>query len=87
MSREHHHTESSTTMSETAILSRLDKLTSAFCALARTAGARLTRAEVCERLGIHRNTLRAYITDKDFPKPGRDGKWLLAEVVEWEARK
>jgi predicted DNA-binding transcriptional regulator AlpA len=50
-------------------------------------GARLTRPEVLERLGIHRNTLRTYIQDKGFPTPGKDGKWLLAEVVEWEARK
>jgi predicted DNA-binding transcriptional regulator AlpA len=72
---------------ETAILERLDALTQGFAALARLMGARLTRQEVLERLGIHRNTLRAYILDKGFPKPGKDGKWLLAEVVEWEARK
>jgi predicted DNA-binding transcriptional regulator AlpA len=58
-----------------------------FAQLARLMGARLTRQEVCERLGVHRNTLRTYILDKGFPKPGKDGKWLLAEVVEWEARK
>jgi predicted DNA-binding transcriptional regulator AlpA len=72
---------------ETAIIERLDALTQGFAQLARLMGARLTRQEVCERLGIHRNTLRTYIADRDFPKPGRDGKWLLAEVVEWEARK
>lgn len=53
--------------------------------MARIRGERLTRAEVCERLGIHRNTLRTYLTDRGFPKPCRDGKWLLAEVIEWEA--
>jgi predicted DNA-binding transcriptional regulator AlpA len=73
--------------SETAILERLDALTQGFAALARLMGARLTRQEVLERLGIHRNTLRTYIADKGFPTPGKDGKWLLAEVVEWEARK
>ena len=73
--------------SETAILERLDALTNGFTALARLMGARLTRQEVCDRMGVHRNTLRAYILDKGFPKPGKDGKWLLAEVVEWEARK
>jgi predicted DNA-binding transcriptional regulator AlpA len=73
--------------SETAILERLDALTQGLAALARLMGARLTRQEVLERLGIHRNTLRSYILDRGFPKPGKDGKWLLAEVVEWEARK
>jgi predicted DNA-binding transcriptional regulator AlpA len=74
-------------MSEQAIIEKLDALTAAVVALARLAGVRLTRAEVCERLGVHRNTLSAYMADKDFPTPGKDGKWLLAEVLEWEARK
>jgi predicted DNA-binding transcriptional regulator AlpA len=74
-------------MSDTAIIERLDALTNGFAQLARLMGARLTRQEVLERLGIHRNTLRTYIMDKGFPTPGKDGKWLLAEVVEWEARK
>jgi AcrR family transcriptional regulator len=70
-----------------AILQRLDSLTAAMQCFAKLAGARMTRSDVCERLGVHRNTLRSYIADKDFPTPGRDGKWLLAEVLEWEARK
>lgn len=75
-------------MSDTdAILQRLDSLTLAVEAFAKLAGARLTRADVCERLGIHRNTLSSYISSKDFPTPGRDGKWLLAEIIEWESRK
>ena len=74
-------------MSDTAIMERLDSLTAAFVAMARVTGARMTRAEVCERLRVHRNTLAAYIAERDFPTPGRDGKWLLAEIVEWEARK
>lgn len=74
-------------MNETIIIERLDALTEGFAQLARLMGARLTRQEVCERLGVHRNTLRTYIAERDFPKPGRDGKWLLAEVIEWEARK
>lgn len=72
---------------ETAILNRLDSLTQGFANLARLMGARLSRQEVLDRLDIHRNTLRTYINEKGFPKPGKDGKWLLAEVVEWEARK
>jgi predicted DNA-binding transcriptional regulator AlpA len=74
-------------MSDQAILDRLNSLTLAVVNFARLAGVRLTRAEVCERLGVHRNTLTSYIQHKDFPTPGRDGKWLLSEVLEWEARK
>lgn len=65
----------------------LQGLRTAVQQLAKLMGGRLTRAEVCERLGIHRNTLATYIASKEFPTPGRDGKWLLAEVLEWEAHK
>jgi DNA-binding CsgD family transcriptional regulator len=58
-------------VSESAIIERLDALTNGFAQLARLMGARLTRQEVCARLGVHRNTLRTYIAEKDFPKPGK----------------
>lgn len=85
MSREHEHISRESGMPDAAILARLDALTSAVANLAKIHGARLTRAEVCERLGIHRNTLRTYIESRGFPAAGRDGKWLLSEVIEWEA--
>ncbi len=66
------------------ILRRLDVME---INLARLVGARLTRAQVCERLGIHRNTLANYIKERDFPTPGLDGKWLLSEVLDWETRR
>ncbi len=66
------------------ILRRLDLLE---MNLARLVGSRLTRAQVCERLDIHRNTLANYIKERDFPTPGSDGKWLLSEVLDWETRK
>jgi hypothetical protein len=69
-----------------AILQRLDTMTHALVALARVTGARLTRAEMCNRLGVSSNTLTARVRRGDVPTPGRDGKWLLAEVVEWESR-
>lgn len=74
-------------MTDTAIIERIDQLTTAVTNLARITGTRLTRSEVCARLGVHRNTLTTYIAERGFPTPGRDGKWLLAEVLEWEARK
>lgn len=58
-----------------------------FARLCRAQGTRLTRSEVCQRLDIHRNTLTSYMADKGFPTPMKDGKWLLADVVEWEAER
>lgn len=54
--------------------------------LVQTIGTRLTRQQVCDRLGVHRNTLTTYIKDRGFPAAGKDGKWLLSDVMEWEAR-
>ncbi len=73
-------------MSEAVILERLDSLTRAFVALARLTGARLTRAAMCDRLGISSKTLTDRVRKGQVPTPGRDGKWLLSEVVEWESR-
>jgi predicted DNA-binding transcriptional regulator AlpA len=73
-------------MSEQAILQRLDSLTAAFVAMAKLTGARLTRAQMLERLGVSSNTLTSRVRAGMVPKPGKDGKWLLSEVVEWESR-
>lgn len=73
-------------MTETAIIDRLEMLTQAVIALAQNHGARLTHSEVAERLGIHRTTLTRWTqTDRDFPRPDKSGKWLLADIVKWEA--
>lgn len=74
-------------MTDAAILERIDSLTAAVQLLARVQGTRLTRAQLCERLGVHRNTLRTRMADRDFPKPDVTGKWLLSEVLEWERGK
>ncbi len=74
-------------MSESALLDKIDALTRAVEHLSALVGARLTHAEVCARLRIHRNSLKIYIARHHFPQPGRDGKWLLSEIVEWEARR
>ena len=68
------------------IMQKLDSLTMAVMTMAKTSGDRLTRTDVCKRLGIHRNSVNNYIENKDFPKPTLDGKWLLCEVMQWEAR-
>jgi predicted DNA-binding transcriptional regulator AlpA len=68
----------------TTLERRIDSLTAALLLLAKTQGARLTRNQMCERLDVHRNTLTKRLTEPGFPQPGRDGKWLLSEVIEWE---
>ncbi|ADU36950.1 helix-turn-helix transcriptional regulator [Variovorax paradoxus] len=68
------------------VLRRLDAMTSALASLARLTGARLTRAEMCNRLGVTSNTLTSRVRRGDVPTPSKDGKWLLAEVMEWESR-
>lgn len=72
-------------MTEAALLDRLDKMASAMQLLAQALGTRLTREQLAQRLGIHRNTLRLRLQqDTRFPRPGSDGRWLLSEIVEWE---
>lgn len=75
-------------MTETAaLLERIDKMASAMQLMASMLGTRLDRAQLAERLGVHRNTLANRLqTDRRFPRPGPDGKWLLSDVVEWEQR-
>ena len=74
-------------MSDTALLDRIDKMTSAMQLMAAMLGTRLDRGQLAERMGIHRNTLRQRLaSDTRFPRPGNDGKWLLSEVIEWEQR-
>lgn len=74
-------------MTDTTLLDRIDKMASAMQLMATMLGTRLDRGQLAERMGVHRNTLaKRLATDKDFPRPGRDGKWLLSEVIEWEQR-
>lgn len=76
-------------MSETqALLDRIDKMTTAMQLMAQTLGTRLDRTQMAERLGIHRNTLRQRLAeDSTMPRPDRNGKWLLSEVIEWEQQR
>lgn len=71
-------------MTDVALLEKFDKLANAFFTLAEQSGKRLTRAELCERLRIHRNTLSKRLEDPTFPRPDVNGKWLLSEVVRWD---
>lgn len=74
-------------MSESQLLERIDKMSSAMQLMASMLGTRLDRGQLADRMGVHRNTLAKRLqTDRTFPRPGRDGKWLLSEVIEWEQR-
>ena len=67
-----------------ALTTQNTKLASAVQQMASMLGTRLTRAQLCERMGIHRNTLRTRAAERSFPKPDASGKYLLSEVLEWE---
>ncbi len=69
---------------ETILLKRIDSLTQAVQLMATMTGQRLTRQQLCDRLGIHRNTLAKKLENPKFPLPCKDGKWLLSEIIEWE---
>lgn len=72
-------------MNEVELLNRIDTLAKAFTQLSTMMGARLTREQLAERLGVTRQTIwKRLKEDVHFPRPGRDGKFLLSEVVAWE---
>ncbi len=64
----------------------VSRLTQAIILSARVAGRRLTRAEMCERYGVCSKTLTNRVRMGVIPAPASDGRWLLAEVMHWEAR-
>lgn len=67
---------------------KLDTLVQVVTTLCAQQGSRLNRQQFADRLGVHRNTLRTMLKrDRQMPRPGEDGKWLLSEVIEWEKRK
>jgi len=74
-------------MTEAALIQRIDALTSAVILMAQQRGARLTSAQVVERVGRTRQTITSMVRRGDFPEPCIDGKWLLSEIIEWEAKK
>ena len=75
---------------ETMLLSlqqQVAALTSAVILMAQNKGERLTTVQVVERVGRCRQTITAMVRRGDFPEPCNDGRWLLCEILEWEARK
>jgi predicted DNA-binding transcriptional regulator AlpA len=75
-------------MSDTEILVRkIDAMAENMKLMAQALGTRLSREQMCDRLGVHRNTLAKMSQEHGFPQPDRTGKWLLSEVIEWETRR
>lgn len=73
-------------MTEAAIAERLERLQTTVETLCALIGTRLTRSEVLTRLRVSEKTLRERVRRGEYPSPGKDGKWLLSEIVEWESR-
>lgn len=71
---------------ETQLLRQLELLTEAVVQLAQAMGTRLDRTQLAERLGVHRNTLPKRFAEPGFPPCDRHGRWLLADLIAWEAR-
>ncbi len=62
----------------------VDVLTEATAEVTKNLGTRLTRTEVRKRLDVSNYTLNKMMAEKRFPRPGKDAKWLLSEIIEWE---
>ena len=66
---------------------KFEALTSAVLLMARSLGTRLTTGQMCERYQVCSKTLLARAKAGKLPKPANDGKWLLSELIEMEARR
>lgn len=53
----------------------------------RMQGSRLTRAQLCKRIGKCDKTLGQMIRQRRIPPPTEDGSWLLADIMAWERSK
>lgn len=53
--------------------------------LVQQTGHRLSRTEVSRRIGVCRQTLSERIKAGSFPAPGKDGKWLLSDLIDFES--
>lgn len=55
--------------------------------LCRMQGKMLTRKQMLERYDVCNSTLNKRVAAGQLPTPGSDGRWLVAEVFEYEARR
>lgn len=69
------------------LLAKIDKLTETVLMLCRMQGRILTRKQMLERYEVCNSTLNKRVAAGVYPSPGADGRWLVAEVFEFEARR
>ena len=68
-------------MSDTELI--LHEVRSLRSYVARVLGLRVTRGQLMKLRGIgSRSTLAKHIKTGVIPQPGRDGKWLLADLID-----
>lgn len=69
---------------EQQLVQEVAALRQTVAALVQAMGPRLTREQMCQRRGCHRNTLASLIERGIVPRPDTAGKFALAEVLEFE---
>lgn len=69
------------------LLEKIDKLSEQVAMLCRMQGKMLTRKQMLERYDVCNSTLNKRVAAGTYPKPGADGRWLVAEVFQFEARR
>jgi hypothetical protein len=73
------------TTNESQLAQEVAALRHTVAALVQAMGPRLTREQLCARRVCHRNTLAGLIERGTVPRPDQHGKFLLSEVLEFEA--
>lgn len=66
------------------LLQEVAALRQTVAALVQAIGPRLTREQLCQRRGCHRNTLASLIERGVVPRPDTAGRFELAEVLAYE---
>lgn len=66
------------------LLQEVAALRQTVAALVQAIGPRLTREQLCQRRGCHRNTLASLIERGVVPRPDTAGRFELAEVLVYE---
>lgn len=77
----------SAVLSTADLLAEMRQIREHLAMLCRMQGKMLTRREMLERYGVCNSTLNKRVAAGTYPKPGADGRWLVAEVFEFEARR
>ena len=69
------------------LMTEMRQLREQVAMLCRMQGKMLTRKEMLERYDVCNSTLNKRVAAGQLPTPGSDGRWLVAEVFEFEARR